>query len=107
MGNSMSKNLWVHVDTCLSDYWSGHHLPHVGIPVQPGMTADEIKGAIRSEIHADAVIKGEDADYENYLEAVDAMKFLMAEETYFNDVDYSEEDGETVYAYFAYVEIAE
>lgn len=104
----MSKNLWVHVDTCLPDYWGGHHLPHVGIPVHQAMTTTEIQDAIRSEINADAVVKGEDTGYDKYLAAVDAMVFVVTkEETYFNDVEYSEEDGETVYAYYIYVEIAE
>lgn len=39
-----------HVDTCLPDYWSGHHLPHVAIPVYRGMTLKEIKDAIKHEL---------------------------------------------------------
>jgi hypothetical protein len=29
----------IHADTCLPDYWSGHHLPHVQIPVFNGMVS--------------------------------------------------------------------
>lgn len=39
-----------HADTCLPDYWSGHHLPHVQILVHHGMSMREIKRAILQEI---------------------------------------------------------
>jgi hypothetical protein len=44
-----------HVDTCLSDYWSGHPLPHVQIPVWRGMTLKDVKNAIRSDLSQCAV----------------------------------------------------
>lgn len=52
-----------HADTCLSDYWSGHHLPHVQIPVtRRKMPLAEIRRMIRSEIRQGAVMgNGEDA----------------------------------------------
>ncbi len=52
-----------HADTCLSDYWSGHHLPHVQIPVtRRKMSLAEIRGMVRSEIAQGAVMgNGEDA----------------------------------------------
>ena len=52
-----------HADTCLSDYWSGHHLPHVMIPVtRRKMSFAEIRRAIRSEIAQGAVMgSGDDA----------------------------------------------
>ena len=49
-----------HADTCLSDYWSGHHLPHVQIPVYRGMTLKEVKDAIRSELSQGAVMGSTD-----------------------------------------------
>ena len=51
----------VHADTCLPDYWRGHHLPHVSIPVYNGMTLKEIKALIRNEISQGA-IAGNDED---------------------------------------------
>lgn len=45
-----------HADTCLPDYWSGHHLPHVQISVWPGMSLAHIRAAIRSEISQGAVM---------------------------------------------------
>ena len=52
-----------HADTCLSDYWSGHHLPYVMIPVtRRKMSLAEIRRAIRSEIAQGAVMgSGDDA----------------------------------------------
>ena len=44
-----------HVDTCLSDYWSGHHLPHVQIAVWRGMSMRQVKQAIRDELRQGAV----------------------------------------------------
>lgn len=39
-----------HADTCLPDYWTGHHLPHVQILVHRGMTLKEVKDAIKDEL---------------------------------------------------------
>jgi len=44
-----------HADTCLSDYWSGHHLPHVQIPVWRGMTLAQVKSAIKNELNLGAI----------------------------------------------------
>lgn len=51
----------VHADTCLSDYWSGHHLPHVQIAVWRGMTVRQVKQAIRDELRQGAVAGSTDA----------------------------------------------
>lgn len=32
-----------HADTCLSDYWSGHHLPHVAIMALPSMSFKDVR----------------------------------------------------------------
>lgn len=50
----------VHADTCLPDYWGGHHLPHVAVPVWRGMTLPQIKQAIRDEIRDGAVMGSND-----------------------------------------------
>lgn len=51
----------VHADTCLSDYWPGHHLPHVQIAVWRGMTMRQVKQAIRDELRQGAVAGTTDA----------------------------------------------
>jgi len=49
-----------HADTCLSDYWPGHHLPHVQIPVYRGMTLAQVKREIKSELSQGAVMGSTD-----------------------------------------------
>ena len=44
-----------HADTCLPDYWGGHHLPHVQIPVYHGMKLSDIKRELHSELNQGAV----------------------------------------------------
>ena len=111
----------IHADTCLPDYWSGHHLPHVQIPAWRGMTLAEIKRGILAELNE--CIHGADAtplhdwadDYdEAYAEswhrraraAVCRMKpnkkgqrrfFLDLEETSQDDYD-----APDVYAFFVF-----
>jgi hypothetical protein len=115
-----------HADTCLPDYWSGHHLPHVQIPVWPGMSLKEIKSLIRSEIAMGAVAGStEDAcllswdavppEKEKYADrltravyaAVNRMKpARKGQRKFFTDVPEMDEDGDCqVYAFFVFVEI--
>ena len=49
----------IHVDTCLPCYWSGHHKAHICIPVWHGMTFDQLKASLHSEI-SQAAIRGYD-----------------------------------------------
>lgn len=52
----------VHADTCLPDYWSGHHRPHVQIPcTRQRMSFAEIRQLIRNEI-AQGAVAGSDND---------------------------------------------
>lgn len=51
----------VHADTCLPDYWSGHHRPHVQIPcTRQRMSFAEIRDLIRNEIVQGAVCGSDD-----------------------------------------------
>jgi hypothetical protein len=116
-----------HADTCLSDYWSGHHLPHVQIPVYRGMTLKDVKNAIRSELSQGAVMGstdnarllsadmvGEDevkqadrvtrAAYAavNRMRLADPRKrnlFMDLEES----TDENDDRGDSVYAFFVFV----
>lgn len=65
-----------HADTCLPDYWCGHHRPHVQIPVTPGMSLKAIKEEIRNALWQGAVSGSCD-----------------------------DENAETVYAFFVFVEM--
>jgi hypothetical protein len=49
-----------HVDTCLPDYWSGHHLPHVQIVAYNGMSFAAVRNAIRNELRQGAVMGSDD-----------------------------------------------
>ena len=39
-----------HAGTMLPDYWSGHHLAHVAVPVDSGTTWDDLHNLILSEL---------------------------------------------------------
>ena len=117
-----------HADTCLSDYWSGHHLPHVQIPVYRGMSLKGVKSAIRSELSQGAVMGSSDnarllsADIVREDEAKQADRVTRAayaavnrmrlsdptNDHCFMDVEEIDEDDdycESVYAFFVFVEI--
>jgi hypothetical protein len=111
-----------HADTCLSDYWGGHHLPHVQIAAWPGMTMAQIKQAIRSEISqgaimgstddarllcADMVDPGEErrADMltRRAYAAIARMKPARKNQRrFFMDLDPQDDDTETAYAFFVF-----
>lgn len=107
----------IHADTCLSDYWGGHHLPHVAVPVNRDTTFADLRTMIIDELRAGAVA-GADATpedtYENdewYDAACEAVERDVrprdpSVEYPFHDLDSSEdddEDAESVYAYFVFV----
>lgn len=113
-----------HADTCLPDYWSGHHRAHVQIPVIPGMSGKDIREAIRSEISQGAVMGSDDiafllsADYVGADRDADADKVTRAvyaainrmrparkgQRRFFTDIEACD-DAETVYAFFVIVEV--
>lgn len=103
-----------HADTCLPDYWSGHHLPHVAIPVWPGMSLADIRRELLSELNQGAV-SGSDMprEYEEsdlfwlvvrrMRAAVRRMKpARKGQRRFFLDLEPQTEDDETVYAFFVF-----
>lgn len=46
----------LHVDTCLNDYWSGHHLPHIAVPVYRRMRIGELRKALHNELNQGCVM---------------------------------------------------
>ena len=112
------------VAVCLPDYWSGHHLPHVQIPVFAGMTMAQVKDAIRYELTFGAVAGSDDdarilSDHyvgpENEKRADRLTRAAFAAvnrmrpakkgaRKLFNDLDEQSEDCESVYAFFVFVE---
>ena len=71
----------IHADTCLPDYWGGHHLAHIQVPVWNGMSLAELKKALMSELNEGAVA-GSDAphdwDEQWYAAARDAVQAIEA-----------------------------
>lgn len=114
-----------HADTCLPDYWSGHHLPHVQIPVYRGMTLAQVKSALHDELSNGYVAgSGELAcafDYDMITDkerteelhkaahdAIDAIELRDPENDHcFMDLEESTDDDccDSVYAFFVFVEL--
>lgn len=117
-----------HVDTCLSDYWSGHHLAHVQIPVYNGMSLKDIKASIMDELKQGYVmgsdkysellswdmVKPEDEKLADQVTkaayaAVNRIKpNKKGQRKFFTDLDKVDEDNvcwDMVYAYFVFTEI--
>lgn len=108
----------IHADTCLPDYWGGHHLPHVQIIVSKGMTLKAIKEELHSELNQGAVAgnnpivyddSGEDGDrwYRRAHAAVNRIKPTnKGQRRFFLDLEESDDDefGELVYAFFVFRE---
>lgn len=112
-----------HADTCLPDYWPGHHLPHVQMPVFRGMTLAQVKSALHSEVNDYVSGAGElarafsydlstDKEYTYQLhkaahDAIDAIELKDPENDHcFMDLEEYDENndcGDSVYAFFVFV----
>lgn len=102
-------------DICLPDYWGGHHLPHVCVPVSRDTTFADLREAIIGELWAGAVAGADatpettyecDAWYHAACEAVerDVQPRDPGVEYPFRHLDSSEdEDSVPVYAYFVFI----
>lgn len=113
-----------HVDTCLPDYWSGHHMPHVQIAVYPGMTLAEIKREIRRELwqgavsgstdnarllSAGMVAPGEEKQADRLTRAAYAAVNRIkpakkGQRRFFTDIEPAGDCDECVYAFFVFIE---
>jgi len=108
-----------HCDTCLPDYWSGHHLPHVQIPVYRGMKLSDIKRELRNELNQGAIggndprtsdDSGKDGErwYNAALAAVNKIKpNVKNQRRFFMELEKQtyDDDGDSVYAFFVFVEL--
>lgn len=114
----------VHVDTCLPDFWTGHHLPHVQIPAYP-QTFASVRRALADEIRMGAVMGSDDdarllsADMVRPCEEVRADRLTRkvyaainrdikpakrGDRVAFRDVEIDDPDCcESVYAYFVII----
>ena len=95
-----------HAATCLPDYWGGHHLPHISVPVYRSMTAGALRGALRAEVIMGAITGAEtpaeddDSAYAAMLDAVQELEVLR--EHPFADL----EEEEDVCAFFVFLPAA-
>ena len=106
-----------HADTCLSDYWGGHHLAHVQVPVWNGMSLAELKKALMSELNEGAVAGAGypgDHDEQWYAAARDAVQAIEAKTAAGADnlfpllVPQTEDDDvPTVYGFFVFRHVRE
>jgi hypothetical protein len=107
-----------HIDTCLTDYWCGHHRLHISIPVYKGMALWEIKSALHGEISqgafcgsdalADALREGDSAVYRACKAAINRLApAKKGQRKFFVDLKETIEDDyqDQVYAYFVFVEL--
>lgn len=113
----------LHADTCLPDYWGGHHLAHVQIPVYRGMTLKALKESIRDELRMGAVCgsdeiasllsddfvtdeKKADKVTRAAYAAVNRIKpEKKGQRTFFTDIEEADDCSESVYAFFVFMEI--
>lgn len=113
----MNKLDCIHVDTCLPDYWDGHHLAHIQIPVHNGMTLKEIKERLHSELNQGAVMgsepltmddSGADGDkwYKRAHAAVNRIKpTTKGQRRFFTDLEEQDDDClDSVYAFFVFTD---
>ena len=108
----------VHVDTCLPDYFGGHHLAWVCIPIYKALSLAEIKYALHSELNQGAIGGSDKRTRDNSGEigdtwfyrahaAVDRIKpSKKGQRRFFADVETPDDDesDNCVYAYFVFCE---
>ena len=110
-----------HVDTCLPDYWSGHHLAHVQIPVYHGMKLSDIKKDLCNEVNMGAIGGSDDRtrdDSDDFEQWADAAILAISkikpakkyQKRFFLDLekpieDNDHYDSDSVYAFFVFTEL--
>lgn len=109
----MKKYECIHADTCLPDYWGGHHLPHISIPIYAPMSLKEIKQCLKNEINEGAIagnLPCDDYDldektYKAFKAAINRIKpAINGKRKFFTDIKQEEESDYSVYAYFVFRE---
>ncbi len=107
-----------HVDTCLPDYWRGHHLPHVQIAVFPTMKMQDIKDALISEVNQGAIGGSQDFEVTESEEFCKALTVAInniipldpdGKDSFFEDIETDPEMDDddcydSVYAYFVFTD---
>lgn len=104
-----------HADTCLPDYWSGHHLAHIQVPVDRDTTITQLRAALHSELSQGAIAgsdrrtRDDSEDFDNWLKAAHAaidrdvrLKHPRTTMRPFRDLETQLDDDYSVYAFFVF-----
>lgn len=104
-----------HADTCLPDYWSGHHLAHIAVPVCRQTTMRDLRRALHAELSQGAVAGSDDRTRDDSGTVGDAwfkaahaainrdVKLASAGRRLpFGDLEAADDDDVSVYAYFVF-----
>lgn len=116
-----------HADTCLPDYWSGHHKAHLQVPVDGSTTMRELRDMLRDELRQGAVAGSDEiasllsADFVKPEEerkadqvtraayaAVNRLRLQPGKRRPFPNLEKRAEpydDSESVYAFFVFMEL--
>lgn len=99
------KLICAHADTCLPDYWGGHHLPHIQSSVTNETAIEELRTDLLSELNQDAVMGDcSSCTEEWYTAAKNAINAITSTKPKpFTNLENSGEDEEIVYAYFVFI----
>lgn len=97
-------------DLCLPDYWRGHHLPHISVPVDKRTTFTQLRDMLRSEVLEGAVAGADydvedDEQHEALLAAVSnlRMKDPRRRCPFWHDLETNNDpDGYSVHGYFVF-----
>ncbi len=106
----------VHADTCLPDYWGGHYLAHISIPIYKALSLAEIKSALRSELNEGAIGGSDERTRDDSGDIGDAWLYRAhaainrikpsknGKRVFFDDVPIDDDADYSVYAYFVFCE---
>lgn len=106
-----------HAGTCLPDYWGGHHLAHISVPVYNGMTPKALREALHAEVSQGAVGGNDertrddsgnigDAWYKAAHAAInrDIKPAKKGARNLFPELDKGQDTDYSVYAYFVFID---
>ena len=107
-----------HAGTMLPDYWSGHHLAHIQVPVDRGTTITQLRAALHSELSQGAIAGSDrrtrdDVDeFGAWLKAAHAaidrdvrLKHPRTTLRPFRDLEAQLDGDYSVYAYFVFADL--
>lgn len=107
-----------HAGTMLPDYWSGHHLAHIQVPVYRDTTITQLRAALHSELNEGAIAgsdrrtRDDAEDFDNWLKAAHAaidrdvrLKHPRTTMRPFRHLEAQLDDDYSVYAFFVFVDM--